>query len=142
MVVLIQVKPLLNVARAEDEMKAKDDVIKKAKELLKKESDARKAMEEKNADLLKEKADLLAQMNSVSISLTYSRNWQRMFRNGHTDETDTKATTDRTTITLTRMVKNRSFWSRVDGVTGPRHTNETVNLTYSSPNDNHITMDG
>lgn len=115
MVVLIQVKPLLNVARAEDEMKAKDDVIKKAKELLKKESESRKAMEEKNADLLKEKADLLAQLNSVSISLTYLRKWQRMFWNGHTNETDTKATKDRTTITLTRMVKNRSFWSRVGG---------------------------
>ncbi|XP_011682897.1 myosin-16 isoform X3 [Strongylocentrotus purpuratus] len=63
-----KVKPLLNVARAEDEMKAKDDVIKKAKELLKKEGDARKAMEEKNADLLKEKADLLAQLNSEAES--------------------------------------------------------------------------
>ncbi|XP_041473499.1 myosin-16 isoform X2 [Lytechinus variegatus] len=63
-----KVKPLLNVARAEDEMKAKDDLIKKAKELLLKEKEERQAMEEKNADLLKEKADLLAQLNSEQES--------------------------------------------------------------------------
>ncbi|XP_072168144.1 myosin-16-like isoform X1 [Diadema setosum] len=59
-----KVKPLLNVARAEDEMKAKDELLQKAKDNLKKEEAERKAMEEKNADLIKEKSDLLMQLQS------------------------------------------------------------------------------
>ncbi|XP_072044348.1 myosin-16-like [Amphiura filiformis] len=63
-----KVKPLLNVARSEDEMKAIQDDLKKAQDTAKKLEDERKAMEEKNAELLKEKNDLYMQLNSDSES--------------------------------------------------------------------------
>ncbi|WP_411023120.1 hypothetical protein, partial [Salmonella sp. s51228] len=59
-----KVKPLLNVARSEDEMKAKEDELLKALEQVKQFDKVRKELEEKNADLLKEKNDLFMQIQS------------------------------------------------------------------------------
>ncbi|XP_033630505.1 myosin heavy chain, striated muscle-like [Asterias rubens] len=57
-----KVKPLLNVARAEDEMKAMDEELQKAKDKAAKEEKERKILEEKNSELLKEKNDFFMQL--------------------------------------------------------------------------------
>lgn len=61
----IQVKPLLNVARQEEEMKAKEEELRnamsKTQELLNKV----KEMEEKTATLSQEKNDLTIQLQAV-----------------------------------------------------------------------------
>ena len=64
-----KVKPLLNVARAEDEMKAMDEELQKAKDKAAKEEKERKILEEKNSELLKEKNDFFMQLQQVAPSL-------------------------------------------------------------------------
>ncbi|XP_033118965.1 myosin heavy chain, striated muscle-like isoform X4 [Anneissia japonica] len=59
-----KVKPLLNVARAEDEMKAKEEELQKFKEKAEKEEKERIVLEEKNSQLLKEKNDLMLQLQN------------------------------------------------------------------------------
>ena len=62
-----KVKPLLNVARAEDEMKAMDEELQKAKDKAAKEEKERKILEEKNTELLKEKNDFFMQLQQVKL---------------------------------------------------------------------------
>ncbi|XP_038064642.1 myosin heavy chain, striated muscle-like isoform X2 [Patiria miniata] len=57
-----KVKPLLNVARAEDEMKAMDEELQKAKDKALKEEKERKLLEDKNSELMKEKNDMFMQL--------------------------------------------------------------------------------
>lgn len=54
----IRVKPLLSIARAEDEMKKKEEEWAKTKEELDKLQARYKELEEQNVDLLKSKNDL------------------------------------------------------------------------------------
>ncbi|KAG1661467.1 Myosin heavy chain, muscle [Nymphon striatum] len=60
----LQVKPLLNVARIEDELKKLEDDLKKAKEALEKEEKLRKQLEDQNVKILQEKNDLFLQLES------------------------------------------------------------------------------
>lgn len=59
-----KVKPLLNVARVEDELKALEEKLKKEHEAFEKEEKLRKDLEEKNVKLLQEKNDLFLQLES------------------------------------------------------------------------------
>ncbi|KAG1661470.1 Myosin heavy chain, muscle [Nymphon striatum] len=59
-----KVKPLLNVARIEDELKKLEDDLKKAKEALEKEEKLRKQLEDQNVKILQEKNDLFLQLES------------------------------------------------------------------------------
>ena len=59
-----KVKPLLNVARVEDELKALEDKLKKEHEAFEKEEKLRKELETQNVKLLKEKNDLFLQLES------------------------------------------------------------------------------
>ncbi|XP_041362744.1 myosin heavy chain, striated muscle-like isoform X1 [Gigantopelta aegis] len=60
----IKVKPLLNVARAEDEMKVKEEELAKTKEELLKTEQRRKELEEQNVTLLQQKNDLFLQLQA------------------------------------------------------------------------------
>jgi len=59
-----KVKPLLSVARQEEEMKKLEDEFKALKEALAKEEKLRKDTEENNAKLIKEKNDMYVQLES------------------------------------------------------------------------------
>lgn len=59
-----KVKPLLSVARQEDELKAKEEEFGKVKEALEKEEKLRKELEEQNVKLLKEKNDLYTELQA------------------------------------------------------------------------------
>ncbi|RMZ95131.1 myosin heavy chain isoform A, partial [Brachionus plicatilis] len=59
-----KVKPLLSVARQEDEMKAKEEEMIQIKETLEKEEKLRKELEETNLKLLKEKNELYTQLQA------------------------------------------------------------------------------
>lgn len=59
-----KVKPLLNVARVEDELKALEEEVKKHKEAFEKEEKMRKEFEEQNIRLMKEKNDLFIQLET------------------------------------------------------------------------------
>lgn len=59
-----KVKPLLSVARQEDELKAKEEEFAKIKEALEKEEKLRKELEEQNVKLLKEKTDLYTELQA------------------------------------------------------------------------------
>ncbi|XP_071962722.1 uncharacterized protein [Antedon mediterranea] len=59
-----KVKPLLNVARAEDEMKAKEEELQKFKEKAEKEEKERIVLEEKNSQLLKEKNEMMLRLQN------------------------------------------------------------------------------
>ena len=61
-VVYLQVKPLLNAARAEDEMRQKLEELEKTLEELEKEQKLRKELEERGVQLLKEKNELSLQV--------------------------------------------------------------------------------
>ncbi|GIY95901.1 hypothetical protein CEXT_768515 [Caerostris extrusa] len=60
----IKVKPLLSMARVEDEMKELEDKLKKALESLEKEEKLRKDLEHQNVKLLQEKNDMFLQLDS------------------------------------------------------------------------------
>ncbi|XP_055948535.1 myosin heavy chain, muscle-like isoform X4 [Argiope bruennichi] len=60
----IKVKPLLSMARVEDEMKELEDKLKKALESLEKEEKLRKDLEHQNVKLLQEKNDIFLQLES------------------------------------------------------------------------------
>lgn len=64
-----QVKPLLNIVRVEDELKAKDEEIADLKDKLEKEETLRKDYEEKCVTLLAEKNDLTIQLQAVSETI-------------------------------------------------------------------------
>ncbi|RWS28092.1 myosin heavy chain: muscle-like protein, partial [Leptotrombidium deliense] len=59
-----KVKPMLSMARVEDEMKALEEKLKKATEELEKESKTRKDLETTNVKLLQEKNDLFLQLEA------------------------------------------------------------------------------
>ena len=59
-----KVKPLLSVARQEDELKAREEEFNKLKESFEKEEKLRKELEETNFKLLKEKNELYTQLQS------------------------------------------------------------------------------
>jgi myosin heavy chain 6/7 len=59
-----KVKPLLSVARQEEELKKLEDDFKALKETLEKEEKLRKEVEDNNAKLIKEKNDLYQQLES------------------------------------------------------------------------------
>ncbi|CAG2167136.1 unnamed protein product, partial [Oppiella nova] len=63
-----KVKPLLNVARVEDELKALEEKLKKEHEAFEKEEKLRKELETKNVQLLQEKNDLFLQLESERSS--------------------------------------------------------------------------
>ena len=62
-----QVKPLLNIVRVEDELKAKDEEIADLTDKLEKEEKLRKNYEEKCVTLLAEKNDLTLQLQAVRL---------------------------------------------------------------------------
>ena len=63
-----KVKPLLNVARVEDELKALEEKLKKEHEAFENEEKLRKELEIKNVQLLQEKNDLFLQLESERTS--------------------------------------------------------------------------
>lgn len=63
-----KVKPLLNVARVEDELKALEEKLKKEHEAFEKEEKLRKDLEVQNVKLLQEKNDLFLQLESERSS--------------------------------------------------------------------------
>ncbi|KAI2797772.1 TRAFAC class myosin-kinesin ATPase super [Blomia tropicalis] len=63
-----KVKPLLNVARVEDELKALEEKLKKEHEAFEKEEKLRKELEVQNVKLLQEKNDLYLQLESERSS--------------------------------------------------------------------------
>lgn len=63
-----KVKPLLNVARVEDELKALEEKLKKETEAREKEEKLRKELEVQNVKLLQEKNDLYLQLESERSS--------------------------------------------------------------------------
>uniref|UniRef100_A0A6G1S6V3 Myosin heavy chain, muscle n=1 Tax=Aceria tosichella TaxID=561515 RepID=A0A6G1S6V3_9ACAR len=60
-----KVKPLLNVARVEDELKAMEEKLKKEHEAFEKEEKLRKELEGQNVKLLQEKNDLFLQLEAA-----------------------------------------------------------------------------
>jgi len=65
----VKVKPLLNIARAEDEMKVKEEELAKAKTDLEKNEKLRKELEEQNVTLLSAKNDLYIQLQAEQDNL-------------------------------------------------------------------------
>merc|ERR1711874_900171 len=60
-----KVKPLLNVSRVEDEIRALEENASKAQEYFERESKLRKDLENQNVTLLQEKNDLLLTLEST-----------------------------------------------------------------------------
>ncbi|XP_076442418.1 myosin heavy chain, striated muscle-like isoform X7 [Babylonia areolata] len=64
-----KVKPLLNIARAEDDMKKKEEELEKTKQELEKTEKMRKELEEQNVTLLQAKNDLYLQLQAEQDNL-------------------------------------------------------------------------
>ena len=60
-----KVKPLLNVARTEDELRQKEEELNKLREKVVKEDQAKKEMEEQLTVLMQEKNELFIQLQRV-----------------------------------------------------------------------------
>ena len=60
-----KVKPLLNVARTEDELRQKEDELNKLREKFQKDDAMRKELEESQTQLMEEKNDLFVQLQRV-----------------------------------------------------------------------------
>ncbi len=69
-----RVKPLLSMARQEDEMRAKEEEYKKTKEELDKVSKIKKELEEQNVTLTQAKNDIYLQLQAEQVSYI----WQCM----------------------------------------------------------------
>ncbi|XP_059177767.1 myosin heavy chain, striated muscle-like isoform X1 [Physella acuta] len=65
----VKVKPLLNIARAEDDMKKKEEELEKTKTELEKTEKLRKELEEQNVGLLQAKNDLYIQLQAEQDNL-------------------------------------------------------------------------
>ena len=63
-----KVKPLLSVARQEEELKAREEEFARLKEAFEKEEKLRKDFEEQSSKLLKEKNDLYLQLEAEKVS--------------------------------------------------------------------------
>ena len=59
-----RVKPLLSIARQEDDMKKKEEELEKTKEELAKVTKIKKELEEQNVGLLQAKSDLFLQLQA------------------------------------------------------------------------------
>lgn len=69
-----KVKPLLSVARQEEEFKAKEEEFNKLKENFEKEEKIRKELEEQNVKILKEKNDLYLQLEAEKVIFDLIKN--------------------------------------------------------------------
>ena len=65
----IKVQPLLSIARAEDEMKEKEEELKKAQEQAKNDAQNRQKMEEQLTDTMAEKERLFADLQAETDRL-------------------------------------------------------------------------
>merc|ERR1719239_1432164 len=65
----VKVKPLLNIAHAEDEMKQKEEELAKTKESLEKTEKQRKELEEQNVGLFQAKQDLVFELEAEQDNL-------------------------------------------------------------------------
>jgi len=65
----IKVQPLLSIARAEDEMKEKEEELKRAQEQAKADEDKRKQMESQLTDAISEKEKLFAELQAETDRL-------------------------------------------------------------------------
>ena len=66
----VKVKPLLNAAAAEDEMKVKEEELAKTKDSLEKTEKLRKELEEQNVGLLQAKQDLVFEIQAEQDKLS------------------------------------------------------------------------
>ena len=62
-----KVKPLLNVARTEDELRQKEEELNRLREKVVKEEQLRREIEEMQTELIQEKHQLLIQMERVRV---------------------------------------------------------------------------
>ena len=62
----LQVKPLLNVARTEDELRQKEEELNKLREKVQRDEVNRKEIEEQQTQLMEEKNNLFIQLQRVS----------------------------------------------------------------------------
>ncbi|CAF0951774.1 unnamed protein product [Rotaria sp. Silwood1] len=84
-----KVKPLLSVARQEEEMKKLEDEFKSLKENLEKEEKLRKEVEDQNSKLIREKNDLLTQLEFERVG---SEESQERFTRLATEKADLEQT--------------------------------------------------
>lgn len=64
-----QVKPLLNVARTEDELRQKEEELNKLREKVQRDEASRKEIEEQQTQLMEEKNQLFIQLQRVSVQM-------------------------------------------------------------------------
>lgn len=64
-----KVKPLLNVARSEDELRQKEEELNKLREKLQKEEASKKEMDEQQTELLTQKNELFIQLQRVCSTI-------------------------------------------------------------------------
>ena len=69
----LQVKPLLNVARTEDELRQKEEELNKLREKVQRDEASRKEMEEQQTQLMEEKNQLFIQFQRVRVSINVTR---------------------------------------------------------------------
>ncbi len=72
-----RVKPLLSLAHAEDEMRAKEEEYRKTKEELEKITDIKKQLEEQNITLTQAKNDLYLELQSEQVSYIWKHHFIR-----------------------------------------------------------------
>lgn len=65
--IALQVKPLLNVARTEDELRQKEEELNKLREKVQRDEASRKEIEEQQTQLMEEKNQLFIQLQRVSL---------------------------------------------------------------------------
>ena len=63
-----KVKPLLNVARTEDELRQKEDELNQLRERVIKEEQSRKEIEENMTSIMQEKQELFMQLQRVRVA--------------------------------------------------------------------------
>ena len=68
--IALQVKPLLNVARTEDELRQKEEELNKLREKVQKDEASRKEIEEQQTQLMEEKNQLFIQLQRVKHAYT------------------------------------------------------------------------
>lgn len=69
----LQVKPLLNVARTEDELRQKEEELNKLREKVQRDEASRKEIEEMQTQLMEEKNQLFIQLQRVSGTIKDQR---------------------------------------------------------------------
>ena len=66
-----KVKPLLNVARTEDELRQKEEELNKLREKVQKEEQMRRELEESQTQLMEEKNELFVQLQRVRQAIIF-----------------------------------------------------------------------